>query len=419
MRERIVAEARATVAGARLSTMIVAVLTCALLLGGGISAAHAAQECPEPRVRVFEWMPDDPRESRAQNLVTLWNRDGIRFLMTGKNLGHRAFLEMSAGVSLDLWDEYILTTSSTADAITMNLVDGKGRPVASATGGDPESVAQQMTPMLQMIRDHQSKVREDEHIAIDSWVYSSVQLLTLEVDMEETVTFELVDCDGYVLADREVEIELTGPGEVEPQTVTTDGDGRGEFTYVATDPGQASVMIWYVHDCIELEGVKYASGQNRVQITVEGEGARVFLEMSGDGYTATYDAWNCDGLEGDWQLEGELVIEGYGTISGGGSLYFPPRPEEGPWDSEPFSYSMEGTLDMGDAVTDILYEFEDVVFTIIELEDGPTLGDARGTAKATVRVTTPDFSAVVSETYSPLSIAPALIRSETHPSCGD
>lgn len=149
----------------------------------------------------------------------------------------------------------------------------------------------------------------------------------------------------------------------------------------------------------------------------ESTGARVHIEMSGDGYTADYDAWNCDGIEGDWRIEGELVIEGYGTISGGGSFYIPPRPADGPWESEPFSYSMEGTLDMGDAVTDILYEFEDVVFTIIDLEDGPTLGDSRGTAKGTVRVTTPEMSMVVAETYSPMTIAPALIRFERHPSC--
>lgn len=148
-------------------------------------------------------------------------------------------------------------------------------------------------------------------------------------------------------------------------------------------------------------------------------GARVLLEMSGEGYTANYDAWNCHGIEGEWNIGGELIIEGYGTIRGGGTFVFPPRPVDGTWDSEPFSYSMEGTLDMGDAVTDILYEFEDVVFTIIELENGPTLGDSSGTAKGTVRVTTPEMSMVVSETYTPFSLAQSLIRSETHPSCVD
>lgn len=47
---------------------------------------------------------------------------------------------------------------------------------------------------------------------------------------------------------------------------------------------------------------------------------------------------------------------------------------------------------------DVVYLFEDVVFTIIELADGPTLGDSRGTGTATVTIATPEATFVVSET---------------------
>lgn len=147
--------------------------------------------------------------------------------------------------------------------------------------------------------------------------------------------------------------------------------------------------------------------------------ARVHLQSSGEGYTAEYDAWNCDGIAGQWRIEGEIEVEGYGTISGGGSFNMPPRPDDGPWESEPFSYTMSGTLTMDDVTTDISYEYEDVVFVVIDMDEGPTLGDSRGSVKGTVRVTGPDFSMVVSETYSAFVVAPALIRNERHPSCGD
>ncbi len=149
-----------------------------------------------------------------------------------------------------------------------------------------------------------------------------------------------------------------------------------------------------------------------------GEGAATIrIQMSGEGYTADYDAWNCAGLEGEWTMRGELDIVGYGQIIGDAAFTMPPRPDSGSWDSLPFSYSMSGTLDAEDAIVDILYEFEDVVFTIFGTDDGPTLGDSRGMAKGTVRVTTPEMSFVVSETYEPLTLVPALIRREAHPEC--
>jgi hypothetical protein len=149
----------------------------------------------------------------------------------------------------------------------------------------------------------------------------------------------------------------------------------------------------------------------------EGKAARSHMIFTGEEFRADYDAWNCSGLAGVWQIRGDLEIFGMGTIFGEGSFTMPPRPDSGPWESLPFSYTMSGTLDAEDATVDVTYLFEDVVFTIIELEDGPTLGDSRGTGTATVKVTTPEASFVVSETYFAVSFVPAVITFEPHPEC--
>lgn len=149
----------------------------------------------------------------------------------------------------------------------------------------------------------------------------------------------------------------------------------------------------------------------------EGKAARTHMIFTGDGFRADYDAWNCAGLAGDWKIRGELEILGMGTIYGEGAFTMPPRPESGPWESQPFSYTMSGTLDAEDATVEVVYQFEDVVLTIIELDNGPTLGDSRGKGTATVTVTTPELSFVVSETSFAVSFAPAAIIFEPHPEC--
>ena len=149
----------------------------------------------------------------------------------------------------------------------------------------------------------------------------------------------------------------------------------------------------------------------------EGKAARIHMIFTGEEFRADYDAWNCAGLAGDWQIRGELEIFGLGTIYGEGAFTMPPRPDSGPWESLPFSYAMSGKLDAEDATVDVVYLFEDVVLTIIELPDGPTLGDSRGNGTATVTVTAPEFSFVVSETNFAVSFAPAAITFEPHPDC--
>jgi hypothetical protein len=141
--------------------------------------------------------------------------------------------------------------------------------------------------------------------------------------------------------------------------------------------------------------------------------------MTGDGFIAEAEGWNCLGLEGEWYWRYTLDVLGYGTIEGSATYIVPPRPESGQWLTEPFSYTLSGILDFEDAQAEITYIFEDVIVEIIALDDGPTLMDnAGGTVKGIVEVVTPDISFVVSETLSPVnSDVPGLVVFEKHPEC--
>ena len=58
------------------------------------------------------------------------------------------------------------------------------------------------------------------------------------------------------------------------------------------------------------------------------------------------EAWNCLGLEGEWQLRIYNHYEGIknGTLSAETTFIMPPRPESGPWESLPFDLSLIGKL---------------------------------------------------------------------------
>ncbi len=58
------------------------------------------------------------------------------------------------------------------------------------------------------------------------------------------------------------------------------------------------------------------------------------------------EAWNCLGLEGEWQLRVHFHYEGMknGTLSAETTFIMPPRPEDGPWESLPFDLNLIGKL---------------------------------------------------------------------------
>ncbi len=101
-------------------------------------------------------------------------------------------------------------------------------------------------------------------------------------------------------------------------------------------------------------------------------------------------AWNCTGLDGEWNFEIEISNES-GDFTGYGSFTLPPAPESGSWQTPAFSYTMDGTRIDEDTYYEMIVYKTDVVleFTIYG-EDNISVSLINETCKAEFIIHTPD-----------------------------
>ncbi len=238
-----------------------------------------------------------------------------------------------------------------------------------------------------------------------------------DVDMTTEYTLT-VDFEGQGNVDPSTgEHNYYGNTVVDLEAVPAEGWEFSEWIGPVANEGRAKTKIT-MNDDYEVKAIFVTiPGDDDETDPPEGSAARSHMVFEGEGYKADYDVWNCSGLEGQWQFKGEIVIADLGTISGEGSFVMPPRPDDGSWESFPYSYTMTGQLRDDVMVTDVNYIFEDIVVTMFEFSPGQWLMDSRGGATAIVTVTTPDFTHTVSDSYMPISYVPSSITYEEHPSC--
>lgn len=123
-------------------------------------------------------------------------------------------------------------------------------------------------------------------------------------------------------------------------------------------------------------------------------------------------AWNCEGLVGTWTLRmwQEVPYSTGGVLTGEGNFQMPPKPSTGYWDSNPFNYTIDGTYFEEEFRIDIEVQYINVIFTIIEMEDAPTLMDGKGSLIITVTVTHDEGSHTVVDTADWILEVPAIIN---------
>lgn len=238
--------------------------------------------------------------------------------------------------------------------------------------------------------------------------------------MDTTVEYTLdVGIDGQGSVEPgEGEHEYYGNTVVDLEAVPAEGWEFAEWVGPVANSGRAKTRITMDDDySVTAVFVTVVVDDDEIVDPPERGAARSHMVFEGEGYRADYDVWNCSGLEGEWQFKGEIVIAELGTISGSGSFVMPPRPEEGDWESFPYSYTMSGQLRDDVMVTDIDYIFEDVIVTFFEFSPGQWLMDSRGGATAIVTVTIPEGTFTVSDDYVGISYVPSSITYEEHPNC--
>jgi hypothetical protein len=224
-------------------------------------------------------------------------------------------------------------------------------------------------------------------------------------------------------------IETVGQGSVSPVQGSHeyDRDALVELAAVPAEGWQFGGWVGAVADATSPQTTVTMDRDHTVyavfmteDMAPGGDGALTHLTFSGAEYAAEYEAWNCDGLQGLWQLRGVLDVDSgdvFGTLEGEGTFTMPPRPASGSWESAPSGWTMTGSIDADPATVEIVYDYSDMIITLIELVDGPTLLDARGHCTATVTVILPEGSFTLSEESFQVSFAPALVRFLRHAEC--
>ncbi len=406
-------------------------LLAAALVALTAPATSLAESCPAPSVFIPSYGTEAWLETLALNGVSNANAAGVRFLSSL----HPAIAERSLR-----GDEYLLSAQQSApDAelrgVALTLTDPRGRPVAHAsasadpTGRDPgdldhelaAEVTAALTPMRELIRVHQRAIRSSEpNVAIYASFHAAPTALVLAVEQRGALRFELRDCDDFVLAERTVQVDLRGVGDVDRRWVESDAAGAGAITYVSDRSGDATIYLIYPFE--RPEGVTaLADGDTLVPVTVGGDVVVEHTE-AGAGVVAHGRSHSCDGLGGDWSGTSSLTFdlpEVRGTLHGSGQFTFPAAPEPGARTAA--SWAMSGTLilpDVGGAVDFVgNWSFE----AVLHERDGTwLLGSEGGTVSGSVVATIPDVGRITIPMAWPIEHGPpaAVAFVEQLPECG-
>ncbi|RMD71688.1 MAG: hypothetical protein D6818_07520, partial [Bacteroidetes bacterium] len=212
----------------------------------------------------------------ALNKIVEANRHNVRFKenITSNPLDADFILTLDGSATADSTTQGVWHGTSSA-----TLVDRVGRVVVPTrtihyTTNEPlERVAEQLVPafrkLLRTIRRHQVEVRQQTNSAI----YAELEFDPAEAVIAQGESIELVltlhDCgpdEQVPLPDREVELDLSGVGDIDRTRVRTDADGKARVRFQSDQNGLAEVTAWWVYD--NTEGRRLSAG-NVATIRVE------------------------------------------------------------------------------------------------------------------------------------------------------
>ncbi len=230
------------------AAMLVAVLAALLVLAATLARPAVAQtsdDCPAPKVGVVN--ATSAGDARSPQHAEAIINDAIE-----SNKGSVRFFQSFKGGAIDV--DYTLTvTGGTGDdgaGSSASLDDQKGRNVASGSGAAAD-LASQLSPMLDKIRDHQRRIRDQEKSAIAPEMTLSPRDTKIKVGETASITIEIVDCDGETLV-REVRVQLKGSGDLTPRKLQSADAAQ----YKSAEPGIARVTgIWKYENVAGLTNV--------------------------------------------------------------------------------------------------------------------------------------------------------------------
>jgi hypothetical protein len=281
----------------RKTAVLAAMLFAALATGAPRQAvAQSSDDCPMPKVSVAN-------ASYEVSANTASNASAIINGVIESNKGSIRFFQDVTGGGVDVDYALVVTGGESEDGSGSSAIleDRKGRNVASAAGGGGDVVTQ-LTPMLDQIRDHQRRMREQDQSAIAAELTVKPEKQSIKPGETAVLTVEIKDCDGVVL-NREAGIELQGPGSVSPDKVDTTGD----IAYQGTETGGAEITGFWKYET--TAGIPNVAAGTAV-VTVTDEKQQTAERPKGTGAGASFTDEQLARSTGLLSRLSQLVTEG-------------------------------------------------------------------------------------------------------------
>lgn len=254
-------------------------LLLVLVLFASLATIALAQEgeCPQPRVEVandIDYYNMPRTDESGHNLLALNTAVGNSIISL--NSGDiRFFSAFTAEVPLGEVDYHLSVGSRPSDQgalVSIKLIDNNNRVVLTRlkTVDAPDwaeninviarQMAQEVSPIIDDIKDHQIYIRSTTEAAISSKFEPEKRNYTVKPEEKQKISFILKDCDDATLPIRDVILELEGPGKLDNTSLTVDADGKGEFIYTAPKEN-AKAKVILAHKYEDVSG-----NDNRISI---------------------------------------------------------------------------------------------------------------------------------------------------------
>jgi hypothetical protein len=287
-----------------------------------ILSATAQDECPPPRVKVsndMDYYNMQDRNNTEHNILSL--NTAVANNIIARNAGDiRFFSAFTAAIPVGDMDYYLTVGSSPTDLgaqVLIKLVDNKNRVVLNATKAVNDalwtentidiarSIASEVSPLMDKIKDHQHRIRNTTQAAISSKFELEQRSYHVKLKEEKSVTFILKDCDGIVLPHRGVLLELEGKGKIDRAGWIVDEDGMGEFVYTAPEDNEhAKVILSHRYEdvagnenIVSVDAVDFnTSGKLWLLVNYVTERAEIYIV--GEHIGALEMNWNSDNTRG-------------------------------------------------------------------------------------------------------------------------
>lgn len=282
----------------------------------------AQDNCPQPRVKVAN---DMDYYNMQQLNETEHNKLSLNTAVANSIIAQNAndirfFSSFTAAVPVGEVDYHLTVGSDPSNSgvqVLIKIVDNNNRVVlrnqnmvndalwVENTNDIAYGIANEVSPLINKIKDHQHLMRNTSKAAISSKFELEKRSYVVKVKEKKRIAFVLKDCDDVVLPFRTVILELEGKGKIDRTTCTVDENGTGEFVYTAPENNeQATVTLAHKYEDVagndnrfSVDAIKFNTS-GKLWLLVNHVTDRAEIYIVGEHIGALDMNWNSDNTRG-------------------------------------------------------------------------------------------------------------------------